>query len=212
MLRNRVDSVVVAVAACSVFLTMAASPQSASANTIYNFTNTPSQQDGWDLAGTITTDGTIGPLTAANIVAWSFTFQNMSTHVGLSIDVGASAYIAGNIIASSTEITVANPGVFGAPNDLMLTDPAPFGSVQLHYGRSIGFSGAVDRYSGYANGSLWASDSASNVGGADPWIIATAAPVPEPATAWLLLVGGGAWLAAARRCRSRGTRRDVAAQ
>src|SRR5579862_2389918 len=80
----------------------------------YTFANYPSAQNGYTLTGTITTDGTIGNLSSADITAWFFSATNGSTSLSItSTDAGAQALVTGDHAAdvSATATTI----VLGAP-------------------------------------------------------------------------------------------------
>ena len=46
---------------------------------VYNIVNYPGLENGWTVSGTITTDGTIGTLSASDITAWSWSLTDGAT-------------------------------------------------------------------------------------------------------------------------------------
>ncbi len=49
----------------------------ASASITYTLVNYPAGQNGWNLTGSITTDGTLGPITQLNILSWSYQYSQV---------------------------------------------------------------------------------------------------------------------------------------
>ncbi len=133
------------------------------------------------ISGTIVTDGTIGELSSENIISASAIISNGSTPVAIS---GIS--LSGKVIASSTNISLPMPS--GTDTDLEISSGVAgdfavrwryldmgedYYYLPIIYYDSTGLTGP--------QGSLHASGTKS---------IATAAPVPEPATMSLLALGG----------------------
>ena len=56
----------------------------------YSIDNYPADQNGWTITGTITTDGTIGPLVSNNVISWAWTIENgTQTYNASSTDQGS---------------------------------------------------------------------------------------------------------------------------
>lgn len=92
------------------------------ASITYIIQNYASLQDGYTLSGTITTDGNVGTLSASDITGWSFTtsggpngFTASATGAGTGVD------LLSNLVASTTQLTLADPGPTGF-NVLALVD------------------------------------------------------------------------------------------
>jgi PEP-CTERM motif len=172
----------------------------ASAGSInYSIQNYPADQNGASLSGFIMTDGVIGNLAAADILSWSWTVTPAGEMpFTLSSDeMGSQVSIAGSVVASSTEITIAEPLV--PLNSLSLENITPGG--ELDYNRpGPGFG----QYVGAGPDDVFWNNLSPAMGGNDPWIIATASAVPEPSTLTMLGVAavhlaGVAWGTARRR-------------
>lgn len=158
---------------------------------IYDLDNYASEQNGWTLSGTITTDGTIGTLTGANITAWNFSETNGATTYSLSSDTGA-LLVLDNLVATSTELTLAA----ASPTDY--NNVFGFGAASQpnieYYRQYHSSSYSTNQYSSFtpiSGTTLWADSNLSSLGG-DPWVIATAeqpSAAPEPSS--LVLFGMG---------------------
>jgi hypothetical protein len=149
-------------------------------------------QNGYTLSGTITTDGTLGPITAAHITAWTLTISGNSPF-GLTFQGPGypnSVFTDGSLIATASgflELAAPTSGL----NFLS------FGQ-DIGEGRSINWSRstnpAQDYYSANTSISvivvpLWGvSPPPGDSLGGDPWVIAVPF-VPEPPTFTLALVG-----------------------
>ena len=88
-------------------------PQASRASMIYDIVDYPGLENGWTVSGTITTDGTIGTLSASNITAWSWTLTNGGTTDTWSSTVTGSLYAADQVsglTATATELELGTPG------------------------------------------------------------------------------------------------------
>ena len=172
-----------AAAYLSVAVFLLASVSNACAVTItYDLVNYPSDQNGWTLSGFITTDGTIGAITRADILSWSFT--------------ATGPYVASPIFGrSSDEGSNDGPvGVVATPQSLIL-DGAELGLVDPSSNSPPGSTGVLDwennitwpltEYSLDSNstGYAWYSDETPSSSFAlNGYKIATTQPTPEPST------------------------------
>ena len=185
-------------------------------NLIYNIQDHASYQNGWTLSGTITTDGNLGVLTAADILSWSVTISNGSTT--LSFDDGGQnvGLFAGyssfyGITATSSQLYAPTPPSNGGVTGIVLGSPRtvgqPFNGPQ---GPTVAWSRSdfvpnssyleVDPQVGYD----WRV-TGSNLNSFD-WIVASTAAVPEPSTLSLFVLGGvGMAVAGYRRRRAQTT-------
>jgi hypothetical protein len=72
---------------------------------VYNLVNYADLQNGYTLSGTITTDGTIGTLTPADVSAWSFSVTGPFSFQATSLSPGATDVVL-NLSASAAELTL----------------------------------------------------------------------------------------------------------
>lgn len=166
----------------------------------YTIDDNPANQNGYSVRGTITTDGTIGKITAVNIAGWQFAvFDSHETVVGSasSTDAGAqTAFI--NVDATLTTIVV--PGSRDFPNMLRIGNGS---GVLLWWSNSFyQFPGSIKtQYSGWQ--SRWSIDSFSiPLPDIEVARVQTAA-VPEPSSFALLGFGSfGLAIVALRRQHS----------
>jgi hypothetical protein len=168
----------------------------------YDFASYSDLQNGWALSGTITTNGTIGTLTAGDISSYSFTITKGSTTLTeSSSDPKAAISDVLGLQASSTALTMPTPA---ASSFSAFEIGNSTSGQELTYNRGNGATkgNVSDDYleSNTASGSLqdsWSAvTSTSNtlsLGSENPWTIATASAVPEPSSlvlAGIALVGG----------------------
>ena len=130
----------VAVVAC--LEVYAVTPAVRAGQITYNIQNYPADQSGHTLSGTITTDGTTGALAPGNILSWTYTLDAGTGNAFTYSGTGANASINGDIEASQTQITLAQPPFMGtvefiATNSLIL-QPQP-GPTALEWLRSTFF-------------------------------------------------------------------------
>jgi hypothetical protein len=174
-------------AVLSVFLTFSPTATTRGGSITYNIQIYPDNQSGYTLSGTITTDGTIGTLTAANITAWSWSVTGPSSYEQSSQTPTAAISYAVDLTATATSITLGQPPV-GTFSGLSLLTSTPAAELVWYRSDDFGF----DIYAcGVPNGNGWYNLEDNPPGlilGGNTWIIATAS-VPEPGTFSLSLLG-----------------------
>jgi hypothetical protein len=168
---------------------------SAKADITYTLVNSPPDQGVHTVSGSITTDGNTGVLTIMDIKSWTVTIDTTTIR---SSDVDALTLLLGTgLIATSTELTLANPTATGS-ND--------FGLETVIHGTALADTGikwtrqiepppalTIQEYEGQLSGvGLWLKDN-PYMGTTDPWVIATV--VPEPSTAIVAAFGAVAFIA-----------------
>jgi len=197
----------------SLFLTFCSAAGSMGGTITYDFVSYAALQNGYTLSGTITTDGSLGPLSSADITAWNYTITNGTI---TDEESGAGAETQG-LTASSTQLTLPQSTAPLGYSYLALNGGPPNSDYrsQLFYAYLVPWpvnpSLFVDIYQsiipqgptppGFYG---WEDDAFDPPGlslGGSPWIIAQAA-VPEPDSVTLALVGS-ACLAAAQWTRRR---------
>ena len=168
----------------------------------YTIQNYPADQNGASLTGSITTDGVMGNLAAADILSWTWTVtpQGGTPFTFSSSDADARPpLIDGSVVASQSSITIgaAAPGSF---NELRLFDVGP-GEAEsdLGYLRNGPSDTLYESDIAAATPTTVRATSTPAMGGTDPWVIAMAgSAVPEPSGAVLLSLG----IAGALLCRT----------
>lgn len=158
----------------------------------YSLVNNAAYQNGLTLSGSITTDGTIGPIGGGNIGAWSWSLTNgLGTVVGSSSGVGLPSYAMDNVTATQDEILMLP---FGGDCHLSLTTDS---NRALDWSGSSSFD--FDLFIIPASRTYRAFDNASQqiwIDAYNPeltstqsgrWIVAQA--VPEPTSALMSALG-----------------------
>ncbi len=161
----------------------------------YAIRNYPADQNGANVTGIITTDGTLGVISSNNILSWTWTISapGVFDYTLNSTDPDAAAS-GGGIVATVTDLTIPFP--FVAPNQFidglsLLSDAIP--KSKLLWTRStVSVGDATQRYEGViiigspkVAYTAWSTDNPA-MGGTDPWVIAS---VPEPSNLTLAGVG-----------------------
>jgi hypothetical protein len=103
------------VAACGLLV----AAQDASASIQYDFVDYPAYENGYTLAGSLTTDGTTGAITSNDILNWSFTISQGTTQLySLSSSSGGSLLLTSNYVyEDSTHIYLSQTSP--SPSDLL---------------------------------------------------------------------------------------------
>jgi len=148
----------------------------------YDIQNYPADQSGHTVSGTITTDGTIGPLAVADITSWVVTFDNTFTF--RSTDQGSFTVVEGAVQATPTSITLSNPSAGVNALELDITPPQ---GGQIAYQRGPQVPGGTPYYHAFELDQLLWLTFNPTLGGPDPWIlaVASASVVPEPSSLWM---------------------------
>jgi PEP-CTERM motif len=150
----------------------------------YSIQNYAADQNGSTLSGSVTTDGNLGTLTSADIVAWTWT---VTPPAGAPFTLSGSGanIIVQNLIATNQQLLL--PELQTQNAELALTDL----SADLEYRRDFLHDGVPDQYVGSPGiVNFWFTTN-PGMGGTDPWVIGVAASsVPEPSSLVLTGVAG----------------------
>lgn len=181
----------IAAFAATIFLFNA---NSATAALVYQLENFPSDQDGAQLTGTITTDGTVdGFITEANILSWEFTVDKPG---GIQYTVASTESNAEFVLGSTVDLqaTITELQLFGRlqiGTDITGTTPSTYIDWRAAGVNTLYSSGLFGNTS--PNG--W--ETINPVGyGSGAWTIAT---VPEPSSLLLAAIAGAFAVGARRR-------------
>jgi PEP-CTERM motif len=140
----------------------------------YNMVNDSVDQNGYGISGTIVTDGTIGALTASDVVSWQFTITGPGGPFSNS-GIGTSP---GNVIEGLTATTSGDLTTTGEVLLGLLSDAA------------VNWRPVDHNYFGIvANAPLWNDFPPTGFPAEGGWTIATAASVPEPSSVVLAGLG-----------------------
>jgi hypothetical protein len=171
----------------SLSLALTFCPTTRGASITYILQSYPSQQNGFTLSGSITTDGVIGVLQSTDIKAWSYSIYSGGTLLDSeSSDRSDFPAFTVGLTATGTSLTLPVPM---SGSDYALEFEPVFDDRGLFWGRDT--SSNQDTYRVFVDGAaeLWGTTS-SPVGslslGGTNWIIAT---IPEPGSLSLALLG-----------------------
>jgi len=180
-------------------------PQASRASMIYDIVDYPGLENGWTLSGTITTDGTIGTLSASDITAWSWTLTNGATtdnwNSGVTGGLHAYTQVDGGLTATATELEMGTPGQNQSFGLVLGFEGGPGTGGQLIWGRAGADDfgdPANDTYEGYFKGNFLFDDNVLNppgltLTGSTNWVIAEvpsqSSAAPEPGTVALFVLG-----------------------
>jgi hypothetical protein len=175
--------------------------------------NDPADQNGFTLSGEIVTDGTLGNLSPSNITSWTYTITSSTTSATHSGTGPSGVAITGDVVATSTQITLAQPPLMdetATENTFLFGPDLSNGGTSIEYDRvTAPFSSSGIYVSPTAGTSDWIfSNTGGPLSGHDPWLIAT---VPEPSAAILGVIGAVSGIAYGWSCRRRAQRRQAAA-
>jgi hypothetical protein len=173
----------------------------------YSIQDYPADQQGATLSGTITTDGNLGRLTAADIVAWTWT---VTPPTGPPLTLSGVTSTVSLLMATDQQLLLPIGENNAIPSEFFLVGPVGSSTAQLEYFRPS--TGQGDSIYSAANGNLgsayWITDN-PQMGGTDPWVIAeVASSVPEPSGAVLLSLGISGLLLGRKLNRSSRKRRS----
>jgi hypothetical protein len=172
-------------AATALALTLLAPSTGRAGPITYSIDDYPGLQRGLHVSGSITTDGSIGPLQAAAITSWNYTITDAGGTVISSLTSAkgtADVFYDGPPVFIVTEKSIDYHVPFGVRTDIF--DFAETGGDAVLDWRSQGAEGqpAYEATAGIMM--LWSSVLA-------PGTVHEIASVPEPATLSLVLVGIG---------------------
>jgi len=162
------------VAFCLALFALLAFDPTAHADIVYSLQNYPSFQNGYFIAGTVTTNGKIGPIISSDITRWSVDVTAPSgavTHTDSGMPI-ASVFLLGTLNATANEITIGTRS--NGTNQLEFVGPPKI----LNYVRAI----SGNTYQGNADVPAWNTHPSNTDLGGDPWIIARATVIPEPSS------------------------------
>ena len=169
----------------------------------YSIQNYAADQNGSTLSGSVTTDGNLGTLTSADIVAWTWT---VTPPAGPPLTLSGVTSTVSLLMATDQQLLLPIGENNAIPSEFFLVGPVGSSTAQLEYFRpSVGQGDSI--YSA-ANGNLasayWITDN-PEMGGTDPWVVGVAASsVAEPSGVVLVGLGiTGFIVAGARRRFSR---------
>jgi hypothetical protein len=171
-------------------LTVAAMASGAQADMIYNFQNFAAFQNGHTISGTITTDGTIGTITGANITAMNISWTGGPNPGGFSA-IWTPSTMSG-VTATATDLTISGGGQM-----TLFAGPVFDGNNQFF------IRPAINSYSARSSSGIsWSSINPTGAGTAITFASnAGAAAVPEPSAFVLLGVSAISLIGGHRRKR-----------
>jgi PEP-CTERM motif len=185
-------------AAAAVFILVAGARTTLAGQITYSLQNYAADQNGSTLSGSVTTDGNLGTLTSADIVAWTWT---VSPPVGAPFTLSGSGsnIVVQNLIATDQQLLL--PELQTANAEFALLGQ----NADLEYRRDFLHDGVPDQYVGSPGTVNFWFTTNPGMGGTDPWVIGVAtSSVPEPSGVVLLGLGiTGFIVAGARRRFSR---------
>jgi hypothetical protein len=202
------------VLAASVFI--ASGSGQASGDITYELVNNPAYQSGWTLSGSITTDGTLGSISAADITSWTWTATDPDNTFGVTItSTSPTASVSEAIGIEATSAALTIPVSTSGGLELSSAPARVLPNVWV-----LGWNGAQQQSAGgtyfgdflflfdpvppYVPIPGWACPTPPADGPNDTYILANAQAVPEPSSFVLAGLAGvfGISLGLARRLRS----------
>ena len=171
----------------------------------YNLVDYPADESGESIAGQITTDGTIGPLSGGNVLSWSYEINGYSAFgYSNSGNSGSYNFVIRGLSATSTQLLLPL-GNYPADYNLVVMPSDPQGASGMEWVNATNdpaTSGGGPIYAAnvLGEGWVWHTDN-PQMGGTQPWVIAQTVAVPEPSTFALLTVGAIGLLRCAWRKR-----------
>jgi hypothetical protein len=184
----------------------------------YSIQNYPADQNGFTLSGEIVTDGKIGDLSPSDITSWTYTITSATTSNTFSGTGPAGVAITGDVVATSTQITLAQPPIPSgavAINTLTIGPNSSNSGTNIDYARITEGTGSIETgYNSHINGTTLWIGGPTTLGGTNPWLIAAAASgaaVPEPSAAILGVIGAVSGIAYGWSRRRQAQRRQAVA-
>jgi hypothetical protein len=178
------------------------------ADAVYKLQSYADLQNGYALSGAITTDGTLGVLSRADITAWSYTISkgdivdSHSSPGGDLLEQGLTATASQLTLPIGGFLWIAIPSYPGEGYSPELMYANPRRDNPMYFGYDAWLTApAPNEPTIDVAWSEYTTDSGGILLGGEPWIIGLSA-VPEPSALTLALLGG-ACVAVAQRTRRR---------
>lgn len=177
--------------------------QAANATIVYTF-NDPVGAVG-AITGTVTTDGSTGAISAANILAWNLMVQGNGASLNLT-DGNSGVFGGGTALTATATDMRFN---FSDPSPSYLLFQVSFGNSHQYACFASTFFNSTPCYQGYSAVPVYSGDSTAQYTGEGSQTVVTGdrvigtvrgGVVPEPAT-WTMLLAGFAAVGLAQRRR-----------
>jgi hypothetical protein len=162
----------------------------------YDLLNNPQDHQGWNLSGTITTDGKLGALTSDDILSWAVTITESNKTYSFNSSEPWKTVVTSDVSATPTALNLGTGGelILGAslggnsPTDYLIWGPS-------------GFTQAAQPQYNFPN--IWTIHDPTDNPCGPPWTIATVPnAVPEPSS-FVLICGALTLLGGYSRFRNR---------
>src|SRR5271166_5415027 len=178
--------------AMTLFTLLTLSPAVLAGSMTYDIVNHPDYQDGWNLSGTITTDGIIGLLQSSDITSWTWTVtMSGSSQTYRSTDPGALTIADGLTATNTGQLILIPPTPPMTTYEIQLvtkiaylTDGADYYVLPTPPGVEWFTEAAT-----FSNPSMYWGYHLPNVVPVEEFTFATTTAVPEPSTLYLLGFG-----------------------
>jgi hypothetical protein len=148
----------------------------------YDLLNDPQDQHGWNLSGTISTDGKLGALTNSDILSWAVTITESNKTYSFNSSEPWKTVEASNLSATPTALDLGPGGELLLGASLGGNSPADYLIWE-----SSGFTQAAQPQ--YNSPNIWTMQEPTDNPCDQPWTIATVPhAVPEPSSLVLICV------------------------